>query len=421
MPSGQLQLVSSERVFGVPAKRGRWAFIGLGLLTNICLGAVYSFSVFKAPLVAQWGISATASSLPYMIALAFFSLFMAVSGPWIKRWGPRRIGFVGAAVVGVGWLLSSLSPNIWVLTLSYGVVSGAGVGILYGCPMAIAAHWFPDRRGFAVGMTVLGFGISPLLTAPLMSSLIESIGVMPSFAILGGVFLVVLMLLVSLFEMPDEGWRPPNWTPPVCHERPHVDLDRKAMLKTGTFYALWGTFAIGSLAGLMAIGISRDFGTEVVRLQGSLATTAVAFFAIFNGVGRPLFGWLTDRLSTRMAATISFTLILSSSAILYFLGEGNTLVYFVAFGLLWLNLGGWLAIAPAATAKLFGADHYVQNYAVIFSAYGVGAILGSILSGLIRDTFGSYLPVFLPVMGLAVLGIVISLTVLRPVANKQGS
>jgi len=242
---------------------------------------------------------------------------------------------------------------------------------------------------------------------------------MLSFAVLGCAFLVVLMLLVAPFRMPEKGWHPPNWTPPVCKEKPHVDLDRRAMLRSGTFYALWGTFVIGSLAGLMAIGISKDFGTEVVRLGGPLATTAVAVFAIFNGLGRPLFGWLTDRLSTRTAATGSFALILISSGILYFWGEGNSIAYFVAFSLLWMNLGGWLAIAPTATAKLFGADHYVQNYAVVFSAYGIGAILGSVLSGLIRDSFGSYLPVFLPVMGLALFGILISQTLLRPVHRRS--
>jgi len=417
MPGSQMELASAERVFGISPVRGRWTFIILGLLTNICMGAVYSFSVFKAPLVELWGISATASSLPFMIALAFFSLFMAISGPWIKRWGPRRVAIIGAVVVSLGWLLSSLSTNIWLLTLFYGAISGAGVGILYGCPMALAAQWFPDRRGFAVGMTVLGFGISPLLTAPLMSSLIETIGVMPSFAVLGGVFLVVLLLLVLPYRMPRKGWRPPNWTPPVCNERPHVDLDRPAMLRTGTFYALWGMFVIGSLAGLMAIGISKDFGTEVVRLKGALATSAVAVFAIFNGIGRPLFGWLTDRFSTRAAAAGSFALILISSGILFLWGEGNPVAYFIAFSLLWMNLGGWLAIAPAATAKLFGSDHYVQNYAVVFSAYGFGAILGSVLSGLIRDIAGSYLPVFLPAMGLAALGLLVALTAFRPVRS----
>ena len=187
------------------------------------------------------------------------------------------------------------------------------------------------------------------------------------------------------------------------------------MVRKSTFYALWATFTIGSVAGLMAIGFSKDFGTDVAGLQSAMATVGISIFAIFNGIGRPLFGWLTDRRSPRFAATSSFALIILASVMLYVWGEGSVFVYFVALSILWMNLGGWIAIAPTATASFFGARHYARNYAIVFSAYGIGAILGTVLSGAIKDATGSYLPVFLPVIGLAFLGFVISLTGLRPV------
>jgi MFS family permease len=140
----------------------------------------------------------------------------------------------------------------------------------------------------------------------------------------------------------------------------------------------------------------------------------VSFFAIFNGIGRPLFGWLNDRLSPRFAASLSFVLILAASALLRVWGQGNAAVYYLGFSILWLNLGGWIAIGPAATAVLFGAKHHAKNYALVFSGYGVGAILGTLLSGMIKDRTGDFLPVFVPVMALAVVGLVVSVAFLRP-------
>jgi len=406
--------MTSERVFGLKPEAGRWGFVVLGLVINVCLGAVYAFSVFKKPLMAEWGISTTASGFPFMIFLAMFAVAMAIGGPLIARWGPRKTSLLGGALVGAGWILAGFSSNILVLTLFYGGIAGAGVGILYGCPIATSSRWFPDRRGLAVGLTVLGFGISALVTAPIITALIESTSVLRAFTWLGIAFLLLLLVLALPFRFPPEGWRPAGWTPSPRQVRASVELDRSQMVRRGAFYALWATFTIGSLAGLMAIGFSKDFGIDVVGLSGSTATLAVSLFAIFNGGGRPFFGWLNDRMSPRFAASLSFLLIIAASALLRFWGQGNSTIYFVGFSLLWFNLGGWIAIGPAATAVLFGAKHHARNYAVVFSGYGVGAILGTMLSGRIKDITGSFLPVFVPVMALAALGLVISLVALRP-------
>ncbi len=406
----------ASRPFGLRPELGRWGFVGLGLAINLCLGAVYAFSVFKKPLIDLWGISATASGLPFMVFLAMFAVGMAFTGPSIVRYGPRRVSLVGGALVGLGWLLSGFAPNIALLTLCYGGIAGGGVGILYGCPIATSTAWFPDRRGLAVGLTVLGFGISPLVTAPIIASLIAAQGVLPAFAILGVVFLVLLAALALPLRFPPLGWAPAGWVPtPKQRARAGIELDRGQIVRTVQFYALWGGFTLGSVAGLMAVSFSKDFGVEVAGASAGLATLAVSLFSVFNGAGRPAFGWLIDRTSPRFAAATSFSLILLAAAGLYLGGEGNLPVYLVAFSVLWLNLGGWVAMAPASTAALFGPKHYPRNFALVFSGYGVGAIGGTLLSGAIRDTTGSYLPVFLPVMGLAAVGIATSVLGLKPV------
>ena len=409
------------RVAGVEAERGRWLYVLVGFLMNLCLGAVYAYSVFRQPLQNLWGINATQVGLPFMVFLAMFAVAMALAGPLIERWGPRKTSLLGGVFVGAGWILSGFSPNIWILTALYGGIAGGGVGILYGCPIAVSAKWFPDRKGLAVGLTVMGFGISALLMAPVIGAFIPDPVNAPgqallAFKVLGVVFFALLFLLALPLRFPPQGWLPRGCEPgkgkvPL---RVGVDLDRRQMLRTGLFYALWGCFTIGCLAGLLAIGIAKPFGTEVARLQGTLATVSVSIFAIFNGLGRPLFGWLTDRLTPRYAAALSFFLILAAAALLYFLGEGSAPIYLVGFSVLWMNLGGWLAIAPTATATFFGTKHYAKNYGIIFSSYGLGAILGTLLSGQIKDLTGSYLAVFVPVMGLAAFGAVLAFAGLRP-------
>jgi len=416
--------MSDERVFGMKAETGRWTFVLLGLLMNICLGAVYAFSVFKTPLRDLWGITATQSGLPFMIFLAMFAVFMALAGGLVSKWGPRKTGLLGGVLVGAGWILAGFASNITWLTLFYGVIGGAGVGIIYGCPIAVSAKWFPDKKGLAVGLTVMGFGLSALIMAPLMRSMIANpgIGALRTFTYLGIAFLAILMLLSLPLRNPRQGWMPAGWSPKKgVASSGSIDLDRGRMVRTGSFYALWTTYTIGCLAGLMAIGISSPVGEEVARLTPSVAALSVSVFAIFNGLGRPVFGWLTDKLTPRYAAALSFVLILAASALIYLWGAGSTVIYFISFIVLWANLGGWLAIAPTATATLFGPSHYAKNYGLVFTSYGVGALLGNTLAGMIRDASGGYLPVFLPVMGLAALGLVVSLLWLKPVrlANKS--
>ncbi|UJP01583.1 MAG: OFA family MFS transporter, partial [Nitrosomonas sp.] len=346
-------------------------FVAIGLLINVCLGSIYAFSVFRKPLEALWGISSSQSGYPFMVFLAVFAVAMPLAGNLIARWGPRLTATSGGLLAGTGWIAASFSADIATLTLLYGVIGGAGVGIVYGCPIAVVAKWFPRHSGLAIGLTVMGFGVSALLIAPLMKAMIlqPDIGIMHTFLYLGIAFTVVIALLAQLLRFPPGEWNPAGTgaltAAPVP---PALNLNRQAMLKTTRFYALWATYTIGCLAGLMAIGIASPAGTEVAQLDAPTAALAVSLFAVFNGLGRPLFGALTDKLGPKHTAMVSFTLILSASLLLFFFGQGNAMLYLLAFCVLWMCLGGWLALAPTATGIFFGKQYYAQNYGVVFTA-----------------------------------------------------
>ena len=420
-------MTETPTIFGLPAERGRWGLIALGLLINLCLGSIYSWSVFVAPLAAHFTaalgreVAAGEVLLPFSVFLAFFAIAMPLAGKYIERYGPRKVTVAGGLLTGLGWLLASTATSVEALYVVYGVIGGLGVGIAYGAPVAVAARWFPDRRGLAVGLTLLGFGVSAFVTANAAGALIAAYGVMTTFAIFGVVLAAVLVVAALPLRFPPAGWQPAGWSAPApgTGTAPACECDRRAMLRAGTFYGLFACYFVGCLAGLTAISIAKPVGTEVAGVDAGLATLLVGFFAIFNGAGRPAFGGLADRISPQKTAMLTFGLIAAASVLIWLVP--GVPAYIVSFAVLWGCLGGWLAIAPAATASYFGTCDYPRCYGVVFLAYGAGAIAGPQLAGFVRTATGTYLGVFPLVAVLAAVGFAVAWLLMRPPASVPAS
>jgi len=350
------------------------------------------------------------------VFLAFFAIAMPLTGKYIETLGPRKVTIIGGILTGLGWLLASTVTSVWMLYIVYGVIGGIGVGIAYGVPVAVAARWFPDRRGTAVGLTLLGFGFSAFLTANIAGYLISTAGVMNTFRIFGVAFIILIVLLALPLRFPVAGWKPAGWTPPALKPGEEIcECNRSDMIRTPAFYGLWVCYFIGCLAGLMAISISKPVGTDIGIATG-LATFLVGVFAIFNGGGRPVFGALTDRFTPRNTALLSFVLIAAASTLLWQIP--SVPVYIFSFAILWGCLGGWLAIAPTATGSYFGTCDYPRCYGVVFLAYGAGAIAGPQLAGFIKTSTGNYLGVFPYVLVLALVGMGVAWTLMKPPKKK---
>jgi MFS family permease len=409
----------------MPLEKRRWVLVAAGLIINLCLGAVYSWSVFVSPLTDYFSnelgqtVSANEVLLPYSVVLAVFAVTMALTGKYVETHGPRKITIIGCVLTGLGWLLASTVSSIAMLSVMYGVIGGIGIGIAYGATVAVAARWFPDRRGLAVGLTVFGVGFSALITANLAGYLIAAYGVMSTFRLFGIGIIIVTVPLALPLTFPPEGWKPAGWFQPLPEEGEHVtcECNRSEMVKTPAFYGLWICYFIGCMAGLMAVSISKPVGTELVHIEAGLATVLVGFFAIFNGAGRLVFGVLTDRHNPRITAMISFTLIAMVSLAMWQMPV--SVVYIIAFAVLWGCLGGWLALAPTATASYFGTCDYPRCYGLVFLAFGAGAIAGPQLAGFIRTTTGNYLGVFPWVFSLAIIGFIVAYFRMKPPNSKK--
>lgn len=425
---------SSLKIFGMEPEKGRWIFVVVGMLIQLCLGAIYAYSILSVPLkklfespIESGGfgltVSATTMQIPYIVFLLVFALTMPLIGKYIEKFGPKMMGITGGILTGTGWILASFVTQPLTLALVYGIIGGLGVGIAYNCPITTSARWFPDRRGVAVGLTVLGFGFSAALTGPIADFLTLNYGgILSTFRILGIVFLLLVVSLSTLLIFPPAGWTPRGWSPPAPTPGVAVrsEFSRGEMAKTSTFYGLWICYTIGTLAGLMAIGVSKFAGLEVASRAGmepvaasALMTSLIIPFAFCNGFGRPLFGWLTDKLTAMKTAVLSYSLILFASLLIYTFSSSIS-AYIVSFILLWLCLGGWLAIAPTVTGSFFGTKDYARNYGLVFTAYGAGAVIGNVLAGQAKDLFGAYVSVFPIIAGLSIIGAIIAIQLLRP-------
>jgi OFA family oxalate/formate antiporter-like MFS transporter len=431
---------------------GRWMMIVIGIIIQLCLGAIYAYGAVRGDISGYFktimavadpatkGPSAFDMTWPFITFLALFALTMPLAGPYIQKMGPKKVSMIGGALCGLGWLAASYATSPSMLIPLYGIIGGLGVGIAYGVPIAVSAQWFPDKRGLAVGLTVLGFGFSSAVIS-YATLFLKSAGlqIMNILQVYGIAFIIITVVASMFLRFPPAGWKPAGWAPPtpVAGAAQKVDFMRSDMTKTGTFKGLWLCYTIGALAGLTAIGIVGPVGKEVMFNAGMNAadTTALVFqlilpFAIFNGLGRPVFGSLTDKLTPKNAAMITYVLIIGACLLMYttYLNPAYCkYAFMVSFAILWGCLGAWLAIAPTATASYFGMKDNAKNYGLVFTAYGVGAVIGGIIAAQIAATTvavagatfqDAYRPFFLVVAALAAIGLVVAFMLLKPPVKK---
>ncbi|MDQ1251104.1 MAG: transporter, family, oxalate/formate antiporter [Euryarchaeota archaeon] len=428
-------MADDVKILGMPVASGRWLMVLVGLTIQLCLGAIYAYGVVRVPITAYFktlGLNPSAMDMtwPFITFLLCFSLTMPLAGPYIQKVGPKKVSMVGGALVGIAWFAASFATSPLMLIPLYGIIGGIGVGIAYGCGIAVSAAWFPDKRGLAVGLTVLGFGFSSALVTQVNKFLLAGgMDIMTVLKTFGIAFFIITVVLSLFLAFPPAGWCPTGWTPPVpkAGAAPSANLTRAEMTKTSTFYGLWLCYTIGSLAGLTAIGIAGPVGQDMLKGAGLDVPTATALitslifpFALANGGGRPIFGTLTDKLNPRNTALITYVLIIAACLLLYTNYASQT-AYMVGFFTLWGCLGGWLAIAPAATASYFGTKDYAKNYGLVYTAYGVGAVIGGIVSAQAKDLLGAYQPFFLIVAALAVVGMILAVVLMKPVTVDSKS
>ena len=377
----------------------RWLVVLGAVLIQVCLGAIYAWSVFTPSLI-EAGWTKLQTQMVFSVGLVTFAVVMVWAGRKLPVWGPRKLVWIGGLILGLGYLMAGFlgATNLLVVTVSIGLIGGAGIGMGYVVPIAVGMRWFPDKKGMITGLAVAGFGFGAMAWVKLAGAwgnLIASLGLSATFSIYGLAFAVLVLLGGVWMVMPPKGWLPEGYVPPEAKGKAgsgSEEFTAGRMLETPQFYLIFLTFTISAGAGLMSIGLMKLYPIEALTGAGmdaasasAVAGTAMAvFFSLANGIGRIVWGALSDRLGRKrsiliMTSTQGFIIIAFTAM------AGTPSLLYLGAALIGFNFGGNFALFPTITADTFGTNRVGQNYPWIFLSYGVGGILGPFLGGILGD------------------------------------
>ena len=389
----------------------RWLVVVGGVSMNLALGSLYAWSVFVAPLEAEFGWSRTETSWVFTIAILTFAITTVFAGRIQDVRGPRICAATGAVLVGVGFILGSFTSSLPYLYVAFGFVVGLGNGFGYATPIPVGSKWFPDKRGLVVGLMVAGYGGGSAIFTPLANSMIAGIGWRPTFQILGVVLFLMGMVGTWLLRNPPAGYQPEGWHPAAAPDRTHRDIPTDEMLGMSNFYFLWVAYCLGTTAGLMTISQLVPFA-QSAGMTAAAAAFAATIGAVGNAAGRITSGWLSDQVGR--LTTLRIMILVSAVAMpaLFLWREQGVLLYFFVFVVYWC-FGTQLSVFASTSADFFGTKHLGLNYGLLFTAYGVAGFIGPYIAGRVFDAFDDYQNAFFIAAGLAVVAL-LSLAMARP-------
>lgn len=366
-------------------KNGRgWIVVLSGIGINLAFGVLYAWSIFAGRLQDSLGWSKTESALPYTVAIIMFAIMMIPAGSLQDKFGPRIITTIGGLLIGIGCILAGSLTTLPGLIFSFGILAGSGIGLGYAATTPAAVKWFqPEKKGLITGLVVGGFGLAPLYIVPLSKYLISTYDIFASFRILGIFFLIITLPLAQFVKNPETI----STSNKSANKKSNsFDLDFKQMIKTKEFYMLWFMFFAGATGGLMTIGGLKSI--VKVSLGESAAFQLVAFAAIANALGRPVAGNISQKLGRGKTMTLLY--ILQATSLFLFHSLNSYIAVFAAACMIYFSYGAMLSVFPSACSDNYGTKNLGLNYGIMFSAWGVGGIVGPIIGGKIADVTGSY-------------------------------
>ncbi|PIF05073.1 MAG: MFS transporter [Draconibacterium sp.] len=398
----------------------RWLVVIGAILIQLALGAIYAWSVFTPKLTDTQGIyqfSAGEAAWIFSAGLFFFSLVMIWAGRKLAAINPQKLAIAGGITLGLGYILAGLFGSSFLAQLVFiGIIGGSGIGLAYVVPIAVGVKWFPDKKGMLTGLAVAGFGFGATIWVKWAGSwgggLLNNLNLfyldnVRSVFVLYGIIFAIMVIIGSLvMKDPPAGWLPKGYMPPeagTAKATGQVNFKTGEMLKTPQFYMLFITFVFSALAGLMVIYCIKLFGVdsltfsklgslnpsnpefkETTMWASSIAGTAMAIYAIFNGFGRIIWGILSDKLGRKTAIFLMCLLQGIIMLLLYRYG-GTTVTFILAASIIGFNFGGNFALFPAVTTDFFGNKTVGENYGFVFFAYGIAGIAGPQIAGLFKD------------------------------------
>ena len=398
----------------------RWSIAIAGVLLQVALGAVYAWSVFRTPLTKQFGWSISEVTLTFTISIFVLGIAAFFGGLWLNRVGPRVVALTGGVLYGLGVFLARFSDHkLWWLYLSYGVIGGIGLGFSYIVPVAVLVKWFPDRRGLITGIAVGGFGAGALVTAPVATRLIQSVGVLQTFAYLGIAFLVVTVAAGYFMQNPPPGWKPEGWAPTLSQaaQRSGHDYTLGEALRTWQWWALWLLLFLNTSAGISLISQESPLFQELARVSAATAAAMVGIASIGNAFGRVFWAWASDSITRRATFLVMF---LGQILLFWALPSINSAAVLTLFAFVILMCyGGGFGTMPAFTADYYGSRNVGPIYGLMLTAWGFASAFGPLLIAHMRQTNGAYRGALHVIAGVMFVSAVLPLIVSPPRKTEE--
>ncbi|MDB5511219.1 MAG: oxlT [Enterovirga sp.] len=402
----------------VPAQadKTRWIQLGLGLVAMMAISSPqYVWTLFTKPFGEVTGASLPALQVTFTLLIVLQTFFSPAQGYLIDRFSPKLLIALGTALSGLGWVLSAHATSLFGLYLTYGLFCGIGTGIVYVGIVGLMVRWFPDRRGFAAGLVAAGYGMGAMFTSFPITAMLESSGYQATLTTFGVILGVVGVVAALGLRAPEPGEVPQAASAALVTGR---DTTPRDMLRTPLFWLMFAMMTMMSTGGLMVTSnfanFARDFGVANAVVFGLAALPlALTFDRIMNGFTRPFFGWVSDNIGRENTMGIAFILEGVAIGLLLYFRE-NPFMFVLLSGVVFFGWGEIFSLFPSTLTDSFGTKHATTNYGFLYIAQGIGSILGGPVAALMRDSFGSWLPVFAIVIVLDVLTGLLALFVLKP-------
>ncbi len=400
----------------------RWGVLIAACLIGLCIGALYTWSTFATPM-AQYlsqlkGQKVSDLSYIYTIACVSAPIDMIIGGFLVKKFGAKVVAIGGGILFGLGMILSGFVTSAFALVLTYGIMVGVGTGFSYGIIISNTVKFFPERSGFAGGLVTTCFGASSIIFSPIANALIEKLGVLWAFRIIGFVMLVIIIASAFFIITAPESEcvvkvdlanasESTTTSESNLNEKdalPVRDVHYKEMLKTSDFYLMLLTMLCGSFAGMMVLSQTSQIAQNMIGFEPAAAALVVSVVSLFNMFGRFVLGWVSDKIGQKNTLMIAFGVSLVVNVILYCYKGGSFVIAVLCLALIGFCYGGNLGIFPSFTQSRFGRKYHGVNYGLMYWGTGLAGVFGPMAMSVIVSKMGIYQPAFLVAAAIALMG-----------------
>lgn len=393
----------------------RWLVLFASCFINLCIGSMYSWSVFSAPMATYLShinnvkLTPADLSVVFVVANSIGPITMISGGKITDTLGPRLVILLGGIMFGGGMFLCGFATKLIHLILAYGILTGLGLGMVYGATINNSIKFFPDKRGMVGGLTTALFGISSVIIPPVATMITQTLGVISAFKIIGAAFTLIVCGCAFLVDKCPEHFIPAGWAP---SEQQKTSLTSnknwQQMLRTPVFYVLLTLLTCGAVAGLMCIALVAPLAQKMIGMSTAAATLAVSILALFNVLGRIFAGIISDKIGRINTLSLACVFSVLGSGIMYGAGIGDINRFYLSISIIGLCFGAFMGVFPGFTADQFGTKNNSVNFGIMFSGFAIAGYVGPMIMVTILNATGHYQPAFLVAIGFSIVGLVLS-------------